>query len=168
MKNKQWDLLLFVLAAVLAAGSNRAPAPAPKKGKKGDSWQQELARRARVVACLPWLRPACEAYGVPLSLAMAVLDVESHGYPNATSPAGAMGYMQLMPKTAKGLKIPKDKWYDPEANIRGGVQLLSQLFFTYQNWAQVLAVYNSGNPDTKKRSEYIALVTQRLSIYKSY
>ena len=63
------------------------------------------ARQERVLATLPMIQKWCKKYKVPVPIALAVLDVESHGWPHATSPVGAMGYMQLMPKTAKGNRL---------------------------------------------------------------
>ena len=55
------------------------------------------------------LKELCEQYGVEPELARAVMRMESGGNPNAISRAGAIGLMQLMPGTAKGLGVdPKD------------------------------------------------------------
>ncbi len=109
---------------------------------------------------------------VPLQMALAVGHGEGSGNPKALSSAGALGLMQLMPRTARGLGLRVDKTLDerldPEKSIMGGVKLLSQLFSKYQNWDKVLAVYNSGSPNTEKRAKYISYIRSFLPLYESF
>jgi soluble lytic murein transglycosylase-like protein len=88
------------------------------------------------------LRELCERYEVDPDLARAVMRMESGGNPNAVSRAGAIGLMQLMPATAKGLGVdPKD----PERNLEGGIKYLSQLADKYDgDHVKTLAAYNAG------------------------
>jgi soluble lytic murein transglycosylase-like protein len=82
-------------------------------------------------------------YGVDSSLVKAVIHAESGYNPNAISPKGAQGLMQLMPKTAQGLKVVDSM--NPSDNIRGGVRYLRFLLDTFKgDEALALAAYNSG------------------------
>jgi len=82
--------------------------------------------------------------GVDPSLALHVLYKETGNLKNpetAKSSAGALGVMQLMPKTAKGLGVDP---LNPEENIRGGVTYLKQMYDKYQDPTLALAAYNAG------------------------
>jgi hypothetical protein len=85
-----------------------------------------------------------ERLGVDPKLALHVLYKETGNLKNpetAKSPAGAIGVMQLMPKTAKGLGVDP---LNPEENIRGGVTYLKQMYDKYQDPTLALAAYNAG------------------------
>lgn len=82
-------------------------------------------------------------YGVDRSLVKAVIHAESSYNPQALSPKGAKGLMQLMPGTAQDLKVVDS--FDPQDNIRGGVRYLRFLLDTFKGDVPLaLAAYNAG------------------------
>jgi len=80
-------------------------------------------------------------YGVDPALVTAVIEVESAYRPDARSPKGAMGLMQLMPATARQYALADP--YDPSANIEAGTRHLRSLLDRY-DVDTALAAYNAG------------------------
>jgi soluble lytic murein transglycosylase-like protein len=109
------------------------------------------ARRATV----PAMGPACPVpapfrlafaaaaakTGVPLSLLVATAYVESRMDPSAESRAGARGLLQLMPATARELRLDGD---DPAANVLAGARYLRQMLDRFGSVDLALAAYNAG------------------------
>ena len=92
-----------------------------------------------------WVEAAAKKYALPESFVRSVMKAESGGNPNALSPKGAIGLMQLMPDTAKDLGVdPKN----PKENADGGAQYLRDLLAKYENDPDqvllALAAYNAG------------------------
>jgi len=93
---------------------------------------------------------------IPPNLIEAVIRQESGGNPNAVSPRGAVGLMQIMPDTARapgfGLSpLPADKLRDPEANRAFGTQYLSAMMNRYQgDVPRALVAYNWGPGNADK------------------
>jgi len=121
----------------------------------------------------PLIKSLASEYGVDCSLIKAVIHAESGYNPNAVSPKGAQGLMQLMPKTAQGLKVSNS--FDPKENLRGGVRYLRFLLDTFKGDVTLaLAAYNAGLnrvsqyggvPPYQETRNYVSRV---LSYQKSY
>lgn len=89
------------------------------------------------------IRSAAEFNAVEESLIRAIIHAESAYQPDAVSPKGAQGLMQLMPATQKELLV--DNPFDPQQNIRGGATYLAQLLDQFQGDVDlVTAAYNAG------------------------
>ena len=90
-----------------------------------------------------------ERFDFDWRLIVAQMYQESQFLPDAESPAGARGLMQLLPATAREVGV--DDPFDPEAGIRGGVTYLDSLRRRFDNdlaprertWF-ALAAYNIG------------------------
>lgn len=150
------------------AGVYRAPPPRGNVGFGG------FASGARDPAYERHLRSAAAKYRLPVELLRAVMAVESNANPRAVSEKGAVGLMQLMPRTAQDMYVG-DIW-DPAQNIEGGARYLRHLANQYAGDVLVtLAAYNAG-PDAVKRAgggipnipetrEYVRRV---LALYQDY
>ena len=84
---------------------------------------------------------------VASSLALAVAQVESSFRADAISPAGAIGVMQIMPRTGRTIfGLSPRQLKDPQINIRAGIQFLDQLIEQYDGRIDLaLSHYNGGS-----------------------
>ncbi|AGB45774.1 soluble lytic murein transglycosylase-like protein [Mesorhizobium australicum WSM2073] len=66
-------------------------------------------------------------YGVPVSLAQAVIKIESNYRPNMVGGAGEIGLMQIKPATARmmGYSGSAKGLFDPDTNIKYGMKYLA-------------------------------------------
>ncbi len=100
-------------------------------------------------------------YDLDPDLLAAVIYQESKFEADARSSSGAIGLMQLLPDTAKGIALHTggtafrvQDLYDPEINVRYGAWYLSHLLQKYGDERTALAAYNAGqdNVDRWRRS----------------
>jgi hypothetical protein len=98
----------------------------------------------------PWsayIAEAAKRFAIPERWIRAVMAVESTGDRTARSPKGAMGLMQIMPKTWNELRtryaLGSDPW-QPRANIMAGAAYLGEMHDRYGSTAAMLAAYNAG------------------------
>ena len=117
---------------------------------------------------------AAKRHGLDPDLVMAVVSVESAFRPQAVSPKGALGLMQLMPATAASLGV-RDP-FDPAENLEGGTRHLGTLVSTYGgDLTRALAAYNAGEgavsrhrgvPPYRETREYVKKVLERYQAAK--
>lgn len=90
----------------------------------------------------PLVGSIAQRYGLDTEFILRIIEAESGGNPNAVSPKGAIGLMQLMPDTARALGVQNP--YDPVQNIEGGVRYLRHLLDRFGDRRLALAAYNAG------------------------
>jgi soluble lytic murein transglycosylase len=90
-------------------------------------------------------------YALDPALLAAVIYEESRFRADARSRSGAIGLMQLLPSTARGIaartggsRFVVSDLYDPEINVRYGSWYLRHLLRKYGDVATALAAYNAG------------------------
>lgn len=111
-------------------------------------------------------------------LILAIIQIESEFSPSAVSHRGAVGLMQVMPRTAEfvakemGMSYKgRTSLYDPLINVRLGIHYLSELADRYETTEKALAAYNYGPTNyeklmsrTSKQPSYVTKVLK----FKSY
>jgi soluble lytic murein transglycosylase-like protein len=108
---------------------------------------------------------AATVHGLDPKLLHALVLTESAYRPDARSPVGAGGLMQLMPATALELGV-KDR-FDPVENLMGGADYLARQILRFGDLRLALAAYNAGParverlgrvPDIAETRNYVATV----------
>lgn len=92
----------------------------------------------------PYLAMAREAallHGIPVDLFLKLVQQESNWNATAKSHKGALGLAQLMPGTARQLRVDP---LDPRQNLEGGARYLKQQYLKFGSWRLALAAYNAG------------------------
>ena len=101
-----------------------------------------------------------------------MIKTESNFDPEAVSAKGALGLMQLMPATARELRVTNP--LDPLENVTGGTRYLRTLLDNYDgNVALSLAAYNAGPgrvkdaiPNIPETRTYVARVLRHYASYR--
>jgi soluble lytic murein transglycosylase-like protein len=159
------------LAVVDTAPSPYSAALAPigrvRAYKAGSSMEQMIAGVAR-------------KYGHDVNLLKAIIHVESRFNPNALSPKGAIGLMQVMPTTGSrvGIEQPKRNLFDPEMNLHAGARYLRILLDMFSDRPELaIAAYNAGEgavmrykraiPPYPETQSYVRQVMAQYRYYQS-
>lgn len=99
---------------------------------------------------------AAKAYDLDPALIHAVIAVESDYRPNAVSPKGAIGLMQVMPATAERFGASAAELRRPAANIRIGTRYLAWLLEHFEGDVELaLAGYNAGERSVARHGNRI-------------
>jgi len=145
-----------VLTVVLLAGALLGTFALLQTSKPG--WWERLWYPLRYEHIV---RGHAHNYSLDPALLAAVIYQESKFKADARSRSGAIGLMQLLPDTAKGIALHTGgtrfrvlDLYDPELNVRYGAWYLHHLIRKYGNEKTALAAYNAGqdNVDRWRRS----------------
>jgi soluble lytic murein transglycosylase len=107
------------------------------------------------------VRGHAENYRLDPALVAAVIYQESKFRPGARSDSGAVGLMQLLPETAKGIaertggsRFQVSDLLDPEINIRYGCWYLRHLLDKYGSPERALAAYNGGQGNVDRGVQF--------------
>lgn len=123
-----------------------------------------------------YIRASAQRHGVDPALMKAMMHTESAFNPNARSPVGAQGLMQLMPATARRFNV-SNPW-NPADNIEGSAKYIAWLMRRFNNNVEhAVAGYNAGEgnvdkyggiPPFKETRNYVQRVMSRYhSLYKN-
>ena len=133
--------LLLVVGVLLGVGFAYVHSTEP-------GWYVRLRYPLRYQAIV---RGHAHNYRLDPALLAAVIYQESKFHVHARSSSGAIGLMQLLPSTAKGIAVHTGgarfrvgDLYDPEINVRYGSWYLRHLLDKYRNERLALAAYNAG------------------------
>ncbi|WP_109141648.1 lytic transglycosylase domain-containing protein [Bradyrhizobium sp. SUTN9-2] len=128
---------VILLTGLLAIGGSAPAASAEKASTRSQTASD------RYVA---YVAEAAQRFGIPAAWIRAFMRVESNGDRRAVSPKGALGLMQLMPKTWTDMRVRyglgRDP-FDPHDNILAGAAFLRELHDRYGS-PGFLAAYNAG------------------------
>ncbi|WP_287602434.1 conjugal transfer protein TraG N-terminal domain-containing protein [Thiothrix sp.] len=120
------------------------------------------------------IQEAATKYDLDPDIIRSMMKQESRGNPNATSPKGAGGLMQLMPATAEEVAAKQGMGhydrYDPRDNIMMGAAYMKEQMNKYgDDMSLALAAYNAGPgavdkydgiPPFKETRDYVAKITK--------
>jgi|GEM_PF-1161130 len=148
------------------------------------SFPGQTAREMRPARAMPpalaaLVQAASQRHQLDPALVAAVMSVESGYRPDARSPKGALGLMQLMPATAARYGVRTSaELMDPRVNIDVGVRHLRALHDRYDGrLALMLAAYNAGEgavdrhgqrvPPYAETEDYVRRITALVGVPES-
>jgi soluble lytic murein transglycosylase-like protein len=162
---------------LVVRGSKKSKAKASSKSrsgaaKAGGNGSKDPARYRRYDGLIV---EAARLYQLPEPFIRAVMRVESDFNPTVVSRAGAMGLMQLMPKTARSMGVADP--FDVRQNILGGARYLRILANRFKgDLVLTVAAYNAGEgavekyngiPPYKETQRYVRRVLKHYYAYRS-
>lgn len=128
-------------------------------------WDEGLSAGTYNGPFLKMAREAARKHRIPENLFLRLVKQESGWNPRAKSHKGAIGLAQLMPDTARYLRVDP---HDPMENLEGGARYLREQFDTFRSWPLALAAYNAGPnavrkhggiPPYKETRNYVRAIT---------
>ncbi|MCE7963807.1 lytic transglycosylase domain-containing protein [Nitrospirales bacterium NOB] len=160
--NVRWTPLARALCPILVVGSLllvMSPEQGWTPGLSHD--EDEAPDRQPSIAALIALHAT--HYALDPALLKAIIQVESNFNPQAVSPKGAIGLMQLMPLTASALDVLDP--FDPNDNIRAGAALLRRLLDRFGgDLSLALAAYHVGEARVSRAVGLSSLSSTRLYV----
>lgn len=120
------------------------------RGRLG-RWDERLLRIAFPFRFRDTVEREARRRGLDPFMVAGLIRKESIFNPNAISPVGAVGLMQVMPATGRGLAsragvgpVDAARLRDPETNVKLGTLFLADQVHRYRTLAEVFAAYNAG------------------------
>lgn len=144
-------------------------------GTRHADTRQLSVSSSRCVDLLPMIKKVSSETGVPVSLLVGIVRVESNFRNDVRSPVGAVGLTQCMPATARAKKCgPLD---DPYENLKCGARVIKAFLKYYDNSIYLgLSGYNAGhgmpgrarkNAELPHNVEYVEKVLQAVTRFET-
>ena len=151
-------------------------------GAVGTSFEQQSLQimvptpRAPELSYVDLIAPTARRVGVSVALVKSIAKAESAFDPDAVSPKGAVGLMQVMPETAREMGLDAN---EPAQNLEAGTRYLKWLLERYSktrnDLPKAIAAYNAGPgavdkyhgiPRFRETQSYVARVLRYLKAYR--
>ena len=140
-----------------AAVSTPTPAPSPTPTAPAETpepvrHRDDIVSEGRLLAydLQEIMQDACEVYGVPYALALAIAEVETHFDPDAVSPTHDYGLMQINQVNHEWLQSLGMDPLTYAGNIEGGLYIIGNYLSKYGDTEMALMAYNNGPGGARK------------------